>query len=293
MLFLVPMGADQEGLRAPRATLALVAVNLLVFLWTARLDTAGTAEKEQELERIAGWTLRVADAKAPGLTQRAAGHPSTLAFLRDDTLWRREIETGELRERLEGCLEDYGRLRAGHPFYAWGFIPADISLGRLLAHQFLHADILHVGFNMLFLWTAGGLLELTLGGAVFVPAYLASGIVAALAHAAFHPGSAEPAVGASGAVAGAMGMLGVLHGRKPLRMALVVMLALVPRVTLLSWPAWVLLGLWLLEQLFYASFGLASLGIAFWAHIGGFVFGMILGLALSRWRPDTEEGVTP
>jgi membrane associated rhomboid family serine protease len=284
MLLLVPMGADQEAPRAPRATLALIALNLLVFLWTVRLDSEGTAAREQELQRVAEWTLRVAEAQAPGLTQRAAGHSSVFAFLQADGYWRQEVQDGELRGRLEACLEDHRRLRQGHPFYTWGFVPAEISLWRLLAHQFLHADILHVGFNMLFLWTAGGLLELTLGAAAFVPAYLASGVAAALAHAAFHPGSSEPAVGASGAVAGAMGMMAVLHGRQPLRLALVVMLAVAPRIFFLSWPAWVLLSLWLLEQLFYASFGLA-LGIAFWAHIGGFVFGMLLGLALGQWRP--------
>lgn len=284
MLLLVPMGADQETPRAPRATLALVALNLLVFVWTARLDTEGTAAREQELQRVAEWTLRVAEAQTPGLTQRAAGHGSVFAFLQGDSHWRQEIQSAELRERLEACLEDHRRLRDGHPFYAWGFIPADISVRRLLGHQFLHADILHVGFNMLFLWTAGGLLELTLGAAAFVPAYLVSGMAAALAHAAFHPGSSEPAVGASGAVAGAMGMLGVLHGREKLRLALVVMLAAAPRIFFLSWPAWVLLALWLLEQLFYASFGLDSLGIAFWAHIGGFVCGLLLGLGLGQWR---------
>jgi membrane associated rhomboid family serine protease len=290
MLLLVPMGADQEAPRAPRATLALIVVNLVVFAWTARLDGASTAAREQELQRVAEWTLRVAEADAPGLTQRAAGRGSALVFLDSDGLWRREIESAELRQRLEDCLEDYRRLRSEHPLYAWGFIPADVSLGRLLAHQFLHVDALHVGLNMVFLWTAGGLVELTLGAALFVPAYLLGGMAAAFAHAAFNPGSSEPAVGASGAVSAAMGMVAVLHGRQPLRLALVVMLAAAPRILFLSWPAWVLLGLWLLEQVFFASFGLSSLGVAFWAHIGGFVFGMLLALAVARWSGVSDTG---
>jgi len=283
MLFLIPLGAGETAPRAPRVTLALIALNVLVFLWTSRLDSARAAATEGELTRVAEWTLRVAEADAPGLARRAGGHGSALAFLEHDTLWRSEIKSSELRERLDACLQDHRKLRSEHPLYAYGFVPAEISLLRLLTHQFLHADVLHVGLNMLFLWTVGGLLELTLGAAVFAPAYLAGGVAAALAHAAFHPGSTEPVVGSSGAVAGAMGMFAVLHGRQPVRLALVAMLAAAPRIIFLSWPAYVTVGLWLLEQLFYASFGLA-LGIAFWAHIGGFVFGMLLGLVLRPWR---------
>jgi len=280
VLLLIPLGPDDEAVRAPPVTIALMAANLLVFLWTARIDTAGTAAKAGEITRVAEWTIRLADQQAPGLAQRAGSYDSPLAFLDRDPHWRREVSSAELRERLEACLEDARHLHASHPFYAYGFVPADVSLPRLLAHQFLHVDVFHLGFNMLFLWAVGGLLELTLGSAVFASAYLACGVVAALSHAAFHPGSTEPAVGASGAVAGAMGMFAVLHGRQRVRLALVAMLGLAPRVSFLAWPAYVFLGLWLLEQLFYASFGLASLGIAFWAHIGGFVFGMLLALGL-------------
>ena len=287
MLLLIPLGPEDRSVRAPRVTIALVAVNVLIFLATARHDTAQTAADEAQITRVAEWTLRLADQQAPGLVQRAGTHDSPLAFLERDPHWRREVQSAELRSRLEDCLADARRLRSGHPFYAYGFVPAEVSLPRLLAHQFLHADVFHLGFNMLFLWAVGGLLELTLGAALFLPAYLVCGIAAALGHAAFHPGSTEPAIGASGAVAGAMGMFAVLHGRQPVRLAFVAMLALTPRIFFLSWPAWVFLGLWLLEQLFYASFGLASLGIAFGAHIAGFVCGMLfaLGLRLSRGAP--------
>lgn len=283
MLLLVPLGPDEAVPRVPRATLALVVLNVFAFLWTLRFDAAGAAATEAELKRVAEWTLRVAEKEAPGLTQRAAAHGSPLVFLERDPMWRQEIRSTDLRERLEACVEDGRRLRSEHPFYTYGFVPADVSGTRLLAHQFLHADALHLGFNMLFLWSVGGLLEFTLGAALFVPAYLLCGVAAALAHAAFNPGSTEPAIGASGAVAGAMGMFALLHGGRPLRLALVAMLGVSPRVYLLTWPAYAFLGLWLAEQLFYASFGSSSLGIAFWAHVGGFAFGMLLGVGLRLW----------
>ncbi len=293
MLLLIPLGAGDTAIRAPRVTLVIVALNALVFFWTGRFDTTRTAAAEGEITRVAEWSLRVAEKDVPGLAQRAAGYGSVLAFLDRDDSWRREVASAELRQRLEDCLEDYRRIRSEHPFHRYGFVPSDISFTRLLAHQFLHADVFHLGFNMLFLWTVGGLLELTLGAALFAPAYLVCGFIAALAHAAFHPGSPEPAIGASGAVAGAMGMFAVLHGREPVRLALVAMLALAPRIIFLSWPAWAFLGLWFAEQVFFASFDLASLGVAFWAHIGGFVFGMLLGRGLSALRgarPPADHG---
>ena len=86
---------------------------------------------------------------------------------------------------------------------------------------------------------------------VFAAFYLASGVAAATVHALANPGSLEPAVGASGAVAGLMGAFAVGHARTPMRLALVSMVTLSPRVTFLTWPAGAFLALWVLEQVFY------------------------------------------
>jgi membrane associated rhomboid family serine protease len=181
-------------------------------------------------------------------------------------------------------------VRRSHPFYRWGLVPADLGLVRLFTHQFLHADVLHLVFNMVFLWAVGALLEWSLGSAGFVAAYLATGIAAGLLHAAANTGSTQPAIGASGAVAGLMGLFAVRHGRTRLRFVLVAA-SFSPRIHVLSWPAWVFLGLWLLEQLFYASFGKTGLGVAFLAHLGGFAAGAALGAVLEMAgvapRPDT------
>jgi membrane associated rhomboid family serine protease len=282
VILLIPLGPADRRLRVPAVTAAIIAVNVLVFLWTSRFDTAKAVAEEGELLRVAEWSLRLAEKGVPGLGQRVAAYDSVLTFLEKDPYWQDEVKNEELRARLLGCLEDSRAHKRAHPFYRYGFIPADVSPGRLLAHQFLHADVLHVGFNMLFLWTVGGLLELSLGAALFLPLYLVGGVAAAFAHAVFHPGSHDPAIGASGAVAAAMGLFAVRHGRVPVRLALVAMLMAAPRIIFLSWPAYVFLGLWLVEQLFMASFG-SALGIAFWAHIGGFVFGLLIGTGSLYW----------
>jgi membrane associated rhomboid family serine protease len=278
MLFLLPLGPGDTAPRLPRLTLAIVALNLLAFLGTLPFDTEAVANQEIELERMAEWSLRLAGQTTPALAARVS-RPA-LRFLEEDTAWRDELAGTAQGERLSVYVEDYRALKAAHPFFRFGFVPADITLLRLVAHQFLHAGWLHLGFNMLFLWTVGALLEATLGAAVFGPLYLAGGVAAALTHAALVPQSVEPAVGASGAVAAAMGLFAVLHGREPVRLALVAAPLLVPRIYFVTWPAAVFLGLWLLEQVFFFSFGATTLGVAFAAHLGGFAFGALAGGAL-------------
>jgi membrane associated rhomboid family serine protease len=259
-------------------------LNALVFLWTSRFATARIAAEQAELDRVAAWTVQRDASEAPALAAAAAQQTSVAAFLADDTTWRQEVKSPELRERLESVVSDYQSLRGAHPFHRFGLVPARLSPATLVTHQFLHADVFHVLFNMIFLWAVGGLLEWSLGAPGFLAAYLGSGIAAGLLHAAAHAGSTEPAIGASGAVAGLMGLFAVRHGRTRLRFVMIAAAFAAPRVHVLSWPAWVFLGLWLLEQVFYASFGPTVGGIAVLAHLGGFATGAAIGAVLGMRR---------
>lgn len=288
MLVLLPSGTEQP-FRAARVTLALIGVNLLAFLLTSPNEGQKLAEREAELERIAEWSLRQPRRQNAELDERSSRFPTTLAFLDQDDSWLSEVETSEERERLNSCLEDYREIRVSHPFYRHGFVPSEIGIRQLFLHQFLHVDFLHLAFNMLFLWAVGALVELILGYRLFLAAYLASGVAAALTHAALNPASSEPAIGASGAVAGVMGMLAVLHGSRPMRLVLVAMVALAPRIIFFSLPAYAFIGLWLLEQIFFASLGSTVLGVAFGAHLGGFFFGTLAALAYRALRGTPRE----
>jgi membrane associated rhomboid family serine protease len=279
MILLLPLRSADRSRRAARAMLSLMAVNVLVFLFSSPDKAGKLAEQEAKLERIAEWSLHLPRKDSSRLDERIRRFPSVLAFLEQDREWPAEIESSEIRERLTLCLEDHRALTKEHLYYRYGFVPAEIGIGRLILHQFLHADILHLIFNMLFLWAVGALVELTLGPWWFLAAYILSGVTAALTHAALNPLSMEPAIGASGAVSGVMGLLAVMHGRRRLRMALVAMLAVAPRVFLFSLPAYVFVALWLIEQIFFASFGATTLDVAFGAHLGGFVFGAIAAIA--------------
>ena len=167
----------------------------------------------------------------------------------------------------------YGVIPAQFTGHAPSF-PAALPL-RLLTSVFLHGGWLHIAGNMLFLWVFGDNVEDAMGHGPFLLFYLVCGVAASLLHILTHPLSTDPTIGASGAIAGVLGAYLILYPRA--RVLSVVWLWIFLRFV---WtPAIFFLPVWILFQLVA---GLASLGgsqaggVAFWAHIGGFLSGMTL-----------------
>jgi membrane associated rhomboid family serine protease len=158
-------------------------------------------------------------------------------------------------------------------------------MGGLLTHMFLHAGLLHLGGNMLFLWIFGDNLEDQMGRAGFLAFYLGAGLAAAAAQIWADPLSPVPMVGASGAIAGVMGGYLLLFPRA--RVDLVAIFIIFFKVFTL--PAWLMLGIWFALQLLggFTNVG-AQGGVAYWAHAGGFAAGLLLALPLflRRGGPD-------
>ncbi len=170
-------------------------------------------------------------------------------------------------------------------FLDWGLVPARLTGGggwlTPLTSQFLHGGWLHLGFNMLFLWIFGDNLEEEWGHLRFLGFYLACGVLAGLVQVAAEPGSTVPVVGASGAVAGVLGGYFLMFPRA--RIDLLVWLVIILRIVVV--PAWLLLGVWLALQVFGGLNSPAGEGgVAFWAHVGGFVAGVALTFRLWRRR---------
>lgn len=167
-------------------------------------------------------------------------------------------------------------------FWTWGLVPAKITEGfgytGFVSAMFLHAGVMHLAGNMLFLWIFGDNLEDRLGHVGFLAFYLASGLGAALLQIAAAPESLVPMVGASGAIAGVMGGYLMLFPRARVD----VLVFFVVFVRILPLPAWLMLGLWFALQVFL---GLTSPadggGVAYWAHAGGFLVGA--GAILPAW----------
>jgi membrane associated rhomboid family serine protease len=177
-------------------------------------------------------------------------------------------------------------------FERWGAVPADISAALasgdiasqaivgMFGSMFLHGGWLHLLGNMLFLWIFGNNVEDRLGPVLFLLFYLVGGIAAALTQVLIDPSSQIPLVGASGAIAAALGVYFVLFPGA--RILSLVFLGFFYQ--LLEVPAIIVLGYWFVLQLAsgFAAFGAetAQGGVAFFAHIGGFVAGLLVGLLL-------------
>jgi membrane associated rhomboid family serine protease len=166
--------------------------------------------------------------------------------------------------------------------------PARFHLENLITHMFLHASWLHVLGNMLFLWVFGDNVEDILGHAKYLIFYLLCGITAGLTQMMLDPYSRVPMVGASGAIAGVMGAYLVKFPRSEVKM-----LTWFLFIFTFDVPAWAMLVYWFAIQLFggYGSMSATSQGgTAFFAHIGGFIMGIVLvhlmGARQRYWRRE-------
>ena len=183
----------------------------------------------------------------------------------------------ELTQPSEAALQSF--------IQAWGVVPREYSLARdlpptiplpfwstLVTSMFLHGGWMHLGGNMLYLWIFGDNLEKVMGAVRFLIFYLACGVAASLAHIFFGSGSSIPAVGASGAISGVLGGYLLLFPRNKVRV--------LTRGGVTHVPAIVVLGFWIVIQMINGIGSMAATtetaGVAYMAHIGGFVAGLVI-----------------
>lgn len=259
---MIPVGDSPIRRRTPWVNYSLILINLVVFIYVLSLSTL-----------------------MPGDHQQAAS------------------EFIEMRDTI--CYGFEARPTDVDRFYCqWGFQPREwfdnlqgesaVGASRnwdvlitIFTAAFLHAGWLHIGGNMLFLWVFGDNVEDRMGHAGYLLFYLVAAVAAALVQGAVDPDSTIPMVGASGAVAGVLGAYIVWFPRATV-VAVFPMLFFLP----LPVPAILMIGMWFLQNVFagYTSLGSAATpdaGVAWFAHIGGFVFGFLLVFVFlrSKGRP--------
>jgi len=174
----------------------------------------------------------------------------------------------------------------------WSEIPADIVAGHhwitILTAMFMHAGWMHIIGNMVFLWAFGPEIEDAMGVPKYLAFYLLSGVVASLAQTALMPHSTVPNLGASGAIAGVMGAFLITYPHDEIRTVL--LLGWFTRITFI--PAVLLIGLWFLIQLFSQVGSIANVqsggGVAYAAHVGGFMFGAVTARLFESSRAASE-----
>jgi membrane associated rhomboid family serine protease len=174
----------------------------------------------------------------------------------------------------------------------WAVVPANILQGEglltLLTSMFMHGGYAHIFGNMLFLWTFGDNVEDAMGHLVYLVFYLLTGLVASAAHIFLNMDSTIPSLGASGAISGVLGAYIVMFGTNAVRVLIGYFVTVV--------PAWIMIGLWAVQQFLATYATIADTaqtgGVAYAAHAGGFLAGLVGGvLARTMERPRVEQTV--
>lgn len=257
----IPLGDEPNPRGTPFITYALIAVNCLVYgLLTLPLS----------------------------FVQPDFNDPAVLEYVR---LVADQLPPGASARDLLAQISAYDLFVFQH-----GFRPAAPGLVALFSSMFLHGGLMHLAGNMLFLWIYGDNVEYRLGRAPYLLAYLGTGAAATLFHAFFDSDSQLPLVGASGAISGVLGFYFIWFPRNRVRL----WIALFPfMMNVVYAPARLVLGLYLfVDNLlpFLVTRGLGGGGVAYGAHIGGFLGGLAVAWAMNRREvstPPREYRVAP
>ncbi|MEX0675455.1 MAG: rhomboid family intramembrane serine protease [Pirellulales bacterium] len=255
---MLPLKDHNPTVRTSYVTYALVAINTLVMLWVGSLSPL--AQQQFVIEH--GFIpARIAQLSDPKLEVKVPVEAEVV--MQNGRLVHRPVKTVEL---------------------AGATVPILLSL---LTSMFMHGGWMHLAGNMWFLWIFGNNIEDRLGHVVYLLFYLVGGLLATACHWAYDPESMIPVVGASGAVATILGAYAVTYPK-----ATVSTLVFFGIISIIEIPALVWLAVWLGGQLLSAFFQ-QDLGVAVWAHIGGFAVGAILmpilALVTPPPRPSSQE----
>jgi membrane associated rhomboid family serine protease len=293
---IIPIGLEDNRLRrVPWVTFGIMILCTAVLLFTSYVVPSNPGRLTQELEEvfhyyvahpylqmppgIHEWMKQAYGPEAlPYLEQLGFPSPSGPANHADD-----EAEQAELNRLADRVLATAEHL----PARRFGVVPARATPVDFITHMFLHGGWLHLIGNLFVLYLSGPFVEDVWGRLLFAGFYLLAGITAAGTHILEHPHSTMPMVGASGAIAGVMGAFLVRYWKTRIHFFY---FGLIFRGTFWA-PAWLVLLLWFSQQLLSVVFvhwtGMAEVaGIAFGAHIGGFVFGVVCALLIRHFRVE-------
>jgi membrane associated rhomboid family serine protease len=270
---LIPLRDNLPTDHFPVVTLAIVLINVFVFLFLQGPSFSFSGVDSVETKPVVEY----------GAIPYRITHPGKECHL----VPAAATTSGTDTPVCEGTADYQEALAAGVPIEDLNESPAFLTI---FTSMFMHGGWLHIIFNMIFLWIFGNNIEDSMGRLRYVAFYLLGGIAAAATQIAVSPDSTAPLVGASGAIAAVLGGYALLYPR-----ARVLTLFFAFFIFILEIPAMVLLGLWILLQFLPAVGQLASPevggsgGVAYFAHIGGFLFGLA-AIKLFAHRRSTHYG---
>lgn len=282
-MIIVPLGHERGVARRwPWVTSLILLANVVVFFVLLGSDRRVEAELRVRVAQALEYYSEHPGLEPPPALLELVPNVRALVHADPDP----EAADAEAQAELEGQVQQIEAARSRLSVLRYGYHESRGAWPGLLTHQFLHAGVFHLLFNLWFLWLVGCNVEDAWGRVLFPAFYLSGGAVAGLVHAALADPSPRMLIGASGAVAAAMGAF--LVGFATTKIRFVYLLFLRPRT---FWaPAYVMLPLWLGVELLWGLAGTGS-GVAHWAHVGGFGFGfaVALGVRLSGLGKHLEQ----
>jgi membrane associated rhomboid family serine protease len=285
---LIPLKDNVPTSRLPLVTILLIVVNIGFFIW--QLSFSGSASSNPRLQQL-GITERDENSVQYGAIPYRILHPGRdCAF--GVTVSSGTAESNIVCQGTKKYAEALAAHASGEPFVRYSNPPWYVTI---FTSMFMHGGFLHIAFNMLFLWIFGNNVEDAMGRGRYLLFYLLAGIAAVYSQAAIDPTGTVPSIGASGAIAGVLGAYAVLLPRARI-LTLVFLLFF---VTLIEIPAYVMLGIWFVLQ-FIPAVGQVAVpnvggqgGVAYFAHVGGFAFGLALVMLFVRRRPSVPAPIGP
>ncbi len=283
MFLILPVSHDSMTARRwPWITIGIIVLNLGVHLALIgnRHEEEVDSAARRALEFHAAHPKLKAEPPLDALEQKLDANPSPDEAADDEEQTLAEAERfAKQQEELDELTRAFAAVLESSPTFRFGFVPGNVSAVGVFTHQFLHGGWAHLIFNMWFLWLVGCYMEDAWGRLLFPAFYLVAGALGAFAHFLSAPYSGVPLIGASGAVAGVMGAFLVKYLRTNIRFWYLLWLVIRPYMGAFSAPAYVMLPLWLGSQVFWGFLGSGD-GVAYWAHVGGFVFGVAAAFAV-------------
>ena len=281
---MLPLKDNNPTARFPVITVALIVINVAIFIWQLNFPT------DEKLDQVGFGSIDQSSLEYGAIPYRITHTDSRGCVIGGVPTSQNQLEAGVV------CpgTKDFDRAVAiGREDPQAVPIPIDQApwWETLFTSMFMHGGFLHIAGNMLFLWVFGNNIEDRLGRVKFLIFYVLAGLIAVYTQALIDPGSTAPTIGASGAIAGVLGAYALLFPKA----RVLTLIFIIFFVTLVEIPALILLAIWFILQ-FVPALGQVAVqtgggeGVAYFAHVGGFLFGLaVAGIILSVPRGRDRE----
>jgi membrane associated rhomboid family serine protease len=308
---IIPLGHEQTSVRRlPWVSFAIMTLCVLTFVLIAPSEHRNQMESFVRLHQALAYFTQHPYLEVDRGFQRIFARDFGVEESAEFVAYMREVgpqppedpaQLDREQQRLDALVEGYHRCLRNSILSRFGLVPAELRLTDFFTYPFLHAGWMHLFFNLLLLFVIAPFIEDVWGRPLFAIFYLSAGAVAGAMFAVRYPELELPLVGASGAVAGVMGAFLVRYLRSRIRFVLWIVVPIGP----LQAPAWILFPMWFAFQLASAQVMESHLpeggsgGVAFWAHVWGFAFGVVVAWAMAYFRieerylhPSIESKIT-